>query len=336
MRNPIQTIRGRGLTASHLKLFAIVTMFIDHLTFTFLERTYDTASGIVTAYTTDALYLLDRIGRSIGRQAFPIFAFFIVEGFYHTRSRARYLARLSVFAVISQLPFYLMCNTGPVGAKRSVSINVYATLALGLLSIWIVDAVFMRFFRSGSVWSGTWVSSDPGPAGGAHTVGRRESSAGQGKPSAGRQAPSAGQGKPSAGRQAPSAGRRNFSAEWADRQVCAPELFVRVLFAAAAVAAICWFAYVVDTDYDYVGIIAIVLFYILRDNRRAAVMAVWVWMTCGSSLEIFAIAGLLLLLLYNGQQGGTSGSAVRKYAFYVFYPAHMLVLYALRILIAGY
>lgn len=44
----------------------------------------------------------------IGRIAFPIFAFMIVEGFYHTSNFRRYLCRMLIFAVISEVPFDLV------------------------------------------------------------------------------------------------------------------------------------------------------------------------------------------------------------------------------------
>ena len=82
----------KGLSGSALKIIAIVTMLIDHIAATVIIRILKFGGY------NDGLYQLYRVMRNIGRIAFPIFCFLLVEGFMHTRDREKYALRLGCFA----------------------------------------------------------------------------------------------------------------------------------------------------------------------------------------------------------------------------------------------
>lgn len=75
---------------------------------------------------------------SIGRLAFPIFAFLLAEGFRHTRDVKKYLLRLFLFALAAELPFNLMAEGGPIYPFHQ---NVLFTFCIALLMMaWIKKA----------------------------------------------------------------------------------------------------------------------------------------------------------------------------------------------------
>lgn len=106
-----------GINGFTLKWIAMLTMIMDH-----------------TGMVLFPQYIVLRI---IGRLAFPIYCFLLVEGAVYTSNKKRYLARLLIFAVISEIPFDLVC-TGKVWSLSGQ--NVFFTLTIGLAAIFLFQS----------------------------------------------------------------------------------------------------------------------------------------------------------------------------------------------------
>nr|MCR5451573.1 conjugal transfer protein TraX [Lachnospiraceae bacterium] len=121
-----------GLTAFKIKMIAIISMLIDHIGAGLIEPIILNSNGLGEK-SLQFLVSLNFVMRAIGRLAFPIFCFFIVEGLFKTRSRFKYALRLAIFAVISELPFDIGLMGGIYKPDHN---NVFFTLLIGLLMIW--------------------------------------------------------------------------------------------------------------------------------------------------------------------------------------------------------
>lgn len=100
-----------GLNGFVLKCIAMCCMLIDHM-------------GAV-------LFPQYRILRVIGRLAFPIYCFLLVEGAMHTKDIRKYELRLLGFALVSEIPFDLAFRRGIDWSHQ----NVFFTLLLGIIAI---------------------------------------------------------------------------------------------------------------------------------------------------------------------------------------------------------
>ena len=116
------------ISGSTLKIIALISMLIDHVGAGIVE--WYVQQPELAAQTVTSLNSLDMVLRAIGRIAFPIYCFLLTEGYLHTHNAWKYLARLAVFAVVSEVPFDL-CFFKTVYYPEYQ--NVFITLALGVL-----------------------------------------------------------------------------------------------------------------------------------------------------------------------------------------------------------
>lgn len=83
----------KGLTSNILKTIAIISMTIDHI-----------AWAIFPNFSLNPIAIIMHI---LGRVACPIFCYFMVQGYIHTKNFKKYFSRLLVFALISHIPYVL-------------------------------------------------------------------------------------------------------------------------------------------------------------------------------------------------------------------------------------
>lgn len=83
--------KTKGLTTHALKCIAVLAMTLDHIAWVFWQ-----------GYSTEPLPLFLHL---LGRITCPVMCYFIAEGYWHTRSRRRYLARLFAFALLSHFAY---------------------------------------------------------------------------------------------------------------------------------------------------------------------------------------------------------------------------------------
>lgn len=119
------------LTATDLKYIAIAAMTTDHIAYSFL-------------LPESAAYFLMRL---FGRLTAPIMAFFIAEGFVHTKSRRKYFLRLLTFAVISQPFYFFMIYSRPpeTALEFLTTLNVMFTFCLSLLALIFISTKKLPF-----------------------------------------------------------------------------------------------------------------------------------------------------------------------------------------------
>ncbi len=260
-------------------------------------------SALVLRGIAVLLMLVDHIGyytgnavcRIIGRLSMPVFAFLIANGFRYTRNLYNYAVRLLVFAVISEFAFDF-CFSGSIafvkfgGAIPRPSLdNIFFTLFVGLCFL---------------------------------------------------------------------AANRYLKSKFKHYLVFSLPTFLVMSYAAAFISA----------DYGALGVLWVALFGLFdaekTENRvslaiGATLLSIWRFFTKALSaslgvsfggipfvsvflpsgeisfmdtIQCVAALSLILIFLYNGKSGSPKSPVLKKvlqYAFYAFYPLHIIVLYCI-------
>lgn len=290
----------KNVTGSTLKIIAIVTMLIDH--------------------TAAVLLHNNMIMRAIGRIAFPIFIFLLIEGAIHTKSKLKYALRLSLFALLSEIPFDLAFNGGAFYFGYQ---NVFFTLAIGMFMIIGFDLVEQNkipalikkilfalglfapaatiLFLYGNVFLNMKKNFDL---------------------------------------------TRNLSLNFiyismfviiflltilylflTKSKLGKEALFsssIDLLFLSLGVLV----AMLLKTDYSAMGILAIATMYLLRNRKTESFLFGCLILILFQPFELPALIGLIPVSKYNGERG-----LKLKYIFYIFYPAHLLLIYGISLLL---
>jgi len=127
----VNTTKKQGLMSSFsLHVLAMALMLCDHIW------------GIVLMNMEHVDWMT-----CVGRIAFPIFAFMSVEGYLHTRNLKKYLLRLFVFGIVTEIPFDL-------GVEKTwfypFHQNVLWTFFIGLVAMLCIELVKDKFISAGN------------------------------------------------------------------------------------------------------------------------------------------------------------------------------------------
>ena len=138
------------MSGAALKRIAVITMLVDHigvaLFYIFTSR-YDGSAAFAGA---DMIYQTLRI---VGRTSFPLFCFLLVEGFLHTSGVGKYLGRLFLFALLSEVPFDFAFYDSVWDVTMQ---NVFFTLFFGVLAM----TVLRRSEEKGTLWkTAGWIGA---------------------------------------------------------------------------------------------------------------------------------------------------------------------------------
>ena len=241
------------MSALILKLIAAVSMLVDHTGMMF--------------FPSCAVF------RYVGRLAFPIFAYFIAEGFRYTHSRWKYFLRVSLLGTVCQIVYTI--------AEGEVYIGILLTFSMSIAVMACVELVKNAIKKPD---------------------------------------------------------------EPVLNKIYRPTVItLSSMLCAFSVGAVYFICSKIEVDYGFFGVMLPVLVSLFEDKRlRIAMFTLGVIAVCLSIggvfgdfsrkdliTQSFSALTVPLMLLYNGKPGKYR----MKYFFYIFYPAHLALLYLISILI---
>lgn len=310
--------KKKGLTSFSIKLIAVITMFIDHAAAIILERylyTLGMGSNDYFAVEHAGIFYTYVFLRAIGRIAFPIYIFLLVQGFGYTKNRLKYAIRLLAFALISEIPFNLAFGKSLWTFAYQ---NVFWTLFFGFLFMWFSDFVYSRVIKP---WLGYIAIILAGAGLGSYF----------------------------------GIGTINILYSYSEIDLTATSEIITVISIWSAVlmlllilvnrkktfnelsqaalsvlvlSALMWAGDLFHTDYGAAGVLAIAFAYVFREKNGKSFGMTMVPLIFSSILEAVALVDLIAIKHYNGEKGKSM-----KYFFYAFYPCHILLLYLIACLL---
>ncbi len=127
----LEQLKKIKLSCNVLKLIACILMFIDHIGSGIIHNYLKIRGMELSPSTYTTLQSAYEWCKGFGRLAFPIFAFFLVEGFQRTRNVKKYALRLGIFALISEIPFdYGMFGSFVYNEHQNVILSFFIALIM--------------------------------------------------------------------------------------------------------------------------------------------------------------------------------------------------------------
>jgi hypothetical protein len=304
-KNNISIIQNKKIiSGSTLKIIAIITMLIDH-----------TAAILIT---NDSFLSITM--RSIGRIAFPIFVFLLIEGAIHTHSKLKYAIRLSLFAILSEIPFDLAFHKkffffGYQNVFFTLAIGMFMIIGFDLISTRTISKILLNILSFLGFIAPTifimWIYHE------SFLIQTRILP------------------------KTPDLNASIFycfvifilllltsffliSRKKRNGLLAAQKTSTNLLIFFSALT----ISFLLKSDYSIMGILAIAIMYILRALKTQSFFFGCLILIIFQPFEIPSLLGLIPISKYNGTRG-----LKLKYFFYIFYPSHLLLLYFISLLI---